>query len=250
MEIEMEHLGSANGNAHYAVHVVHPVCVSDAMAGAVHRRLKTQARWPVVFDVVRFCTDSDNVLWAFDGPPVAPGERTPLSGWQRIERDAATSYCPHRVGERLRIRERFCVGYPTGDGHYSAIPWTGSDPQRDGKVFYAADRVEPPDEPSMPWIQSSHMPRWASRSLLEVTEVRIQRLWDISEADAEAEGIMALDGTLDDAEICRAAKAIGETADEARSWFMAAWARIHRGEPWGWEHNPWVWAETFKRVTP
>jgi hypothetical protein len=93
---------------------------------------------------------------------------------------------------------------------------------------------------------SIFMPRWASRITLAVTGVRVERLHDISEADARAEGIDECDGLLDDALICRAAKVVGAGREDARGWYAALWAEIN-----GWDSlvsNPWVWVVKFNRV--
>lgn len=83
---------------------------------------------------------------------------------------------------------------------------------------------------------SIHMPRWASRLTLEITDVRVERLQDISEADAEAEG---------------AEYGYGEgAAISQRRMFELLWTSIHGlNSPYSWAANPWVWALTF-RVLP
>jgi hypothetical protein len=76
---------------------------------------------------------------------------------------------------------------------------------------------------------SIHMPRWASRITLEVTEVRVQRLHEISGADAYAEGCSE-----------HGPEKLGLAVHE----FARQWRIIHGPE--GWESNPWVWAISFK----
>ena len=83
-------------------------------------------------------------------------------------------------------------------------------------------------------IKSSiHMPRWVSRLTLIVTDVRVQRLQEISEADAMAEGVDAV--TMDDVP--------RQAAMSRRSDFAALWNSIHGPEAW--DANPWVVALTF-----
>jgi len=91
------------------------------------------------------------------------------------------------------------------------------------------------------------MPRWASRLTLTVTDVRVQRLQEISEADAWAEGCRQ--GEMDDHEKPFPAdepdpSGIGERGwDNARDWFGDIWNSLHG--PDAWEANPWVAAISF-----
>jgi hypothetical protein len=83
-----------------------------------------------------------------------------------------------------------------------------------------------------PWTPAIHMPRWASRITLEITEVRVQRLHDISEDDARAEGL-ALEPLILDG--------------HAVGCFSRLWDEIN-GARAAWDSNPSVWAVSFLRV--
>lgn len=89
---------------------------------------------------------------------------------------------------------------------------------------------------------SIHMPRWASRITLEITAVRVERLQDISEADAMAEGAPPSHPSID-----RISREFGYP-DFSRSWYGQLWDQING--PGAWEENPWVWVVEFKRVNP
>lgn len=116
-------------------------------------------------------------------------------------------------GDRLWVRET-CLGWwNTADGSFSHV------------AAYKADGYEL--EPGERWIPSIHMPRAASRITLEVTGVRVERLQDISEEDARAEGWPA-----DDSDPCQ--------------WYAALWEQINGKESW--RLNPWVWVVEFRRV--
>jgi hypothetical protein len=91
------------------------------------------------------------------------------------------------------------------------------------KTYYRATERDPYE---VKWIPSIHMPCWASRLTLEVTGVEVERVQDISEADAIAEG-------------CHAGAA-------PQSEFADLWNSIHG--PSAWEANPWVYALTFMIV--
>jgi hypothetical protein len=123
--------------------------------------------------------------------------------------------CPHGVvGDRLWVRESAWI--PPMRGAF-------------GDVLYQADGG-PPQTKFRPSIC---MPRWASRIDLEITDVRVQRLQDITEADARAEGIVELAGQ----------------AESMRELFAMMWDHIN-GARSPWDRNDWVWAITFKRVRP
>lgn len=88
--------------------------------------------------------------------------------------------------------------------------------------------------------QAMHMPRWASRITLEVTEVRVQRLQSISETDARAEGgyrsgvLWLFDGNHADG--------------TARGAFASFWEELNGARGLGWDANPWVAAYTFRPI--
>ncbi len=83
------------------------------------------------------------------------------------------------------------------------------------------------------WRPSIHMPRWASRILLEVAAVRVERLQAISRGDAMAEGCPFLN--------------MAEGPDP-RQWYADLWEQINGADSWA--ANPWVWVVEFKRVQP
>ena len=83
------------------------------------------------------------------------------------------------------------------------------------------------------WRPSIHMPRWASRITLEITDVRVQRLQDISEEDAIAEGV-----------VC---PRLGTYGMNPETVFRDLWDSIAKPGTL-WRDNPWVWAISFQRV--
>ncbi|EAX3090790.1 hypothetical protein GSO54_004822 [Salmonella enterica] len=83
------------------------------------------------------------------------------------------------------------------------------------------------------WTPSIHMPRWASRILLEITDVGVERLRDLSEEDAKSEGITPPAGGV-------------LPGWEYRINFRDLWMDIYGTDSW--EANPWVWVIEFKRV--
>ena len=89
------------------------------------------------------------------------------------------------------------------------------------------------------WRPSIFMPRWASRILLEITAVRVERLNAISESDAMAEGVTEdFRPSLDSMGLC----------SNYRVAYRNLWELING--PGLWDANPWVWVVEFKRVQP
>ncbi len=84
------------------------------------------------------------------------------------------------------------------------------------------------------WKPSIHMPRWASRITLEITEVRIEKVQDISEEDAKYEGAPNILGYKD----------MGWK--DYRDWFKDLWNPIYGKTEYKWSNNPWVWTIDFK----
>lgn len=91
------------------------------------------------------------------------------------------------------------------------------------------------------------LPRWASRLTLYVTEVRVQRLQDISEADARAEGVVCL-GRMDGEpwDHCHVPGVTRGYEDEATTCYSMLWE--HLNGPGSWQANPFVAAYTFRPV--
>lgn len=160
------------------------------------------------------------------------------------ERDDALDCVRFYVGDRLWVRES-----------YQQWPPENLRADADRPRLYRATDPEPPamDIPSFAhhwqgkfrWRPSIHMPRWASRLTLTFTDVRVQRLLDISEADAEAEGIERLKSGRGfyDPTATKAAVHLGEWTSTAKQGFSRLWNSLHGDDAW--DANPWVVALTF-----
>lgn len=151
-------------------------------------------------------------------------------GWGGLVGDA----CPFGdVGDRIWVREAFASGLSTK----STLAYRATHKREDLEDgFY--DTIK--------WTPSIHMPRWASRILLEITSVRVERLNAISEEDAEAEGIDM--EALYDSQDCYDCIADHNMTGRptVTGAFKYLWESIY-GED-GWKANPWVWVIEFKRV--
>ncbi|MDI6026762.1 hypothetical protein QBK99_11225 [Corticibacterium sp. UT-5YL-CI-8] len=149
------------------------------------------------------------------------------------------------------------IGYAPGDCLYVREAWrthdrldhfAPSDLPEFTDVFYEADIGGELEAATGKFRQGMHMPRWASRITLTVTDVRVQRLQEISEADAIVEG-------------CFKGKASGRVfanamsmhlgGDEwanARDWYADLWDSLNAKRGYGWDANPWVVAITFTPI--
>lgn len=142
--------------------------------------------------------------------------------------------CPYgKVGELLWVRETW---RETGSAQMASgsIPKFGNRNQ----VAYFVD-----GEHDGPWRPSIFMPRWASRITLKITDVRVQRLQDISESDAIAEGIEQEDGHWKDY-----LDGDSSYATSAIFSYKSLWQSINGADSW--DANPWVWVIEFKRLQP
>ena len=91
----------------------------------------------------------------------------------------------------------------------------------------------------LPWKPSMFMPHWASRIMLEITNVRLGQVQEISEDDATKEGCVPYVDPFENTKITN-----------ARQGFVQLWNFINEKRGFGWEANPWVWVIEFKRVIP
>jgi hypothetical protein len=96
---------------------------------------------------------------------------------------------------------------------------------------WTEDEREAMDKP-YPWRSPIFMPRWASRITLEITGVRVERLQQISDADALAEGCSTADM---------------RNGDSLASVYTRLWESIHG--PGSWDANPWAWVVEFRKLT-
>jgi len=168
-----------------------------------------------------------------DGVAYNPSHFEPDRGWY-WKPHGGFAKCPYGApGDMLWVREAFSG--PHGCRNLKPSEWPEGCPiwyWTDGNVA-GFDATQP--KPSI------HMPRWASRLTLEITDVRVERLQDISEDDARAEGI-ADGGCLN----CGEPEPCGcsDPQPDARDAFIHLWQSINGDQSWS--ANPWVWVVSFK----
>ena len=249
-----------------------PILFSAPMVRALLASTKTQTR-----RVVKVPHNNPLGKWeptTFGGPNgglTRKGETIPehVAIWRT--RTGETIGAKWVVGDRLWVRET-CRAHEITDAEADADTWKLGDRLDefpayglDG-VVYTADNafreIENTLEASERWgalnayrgkrgavVPGIHMPRWASRITLEITEVRVERLQDISFEDALAEGVADYRPLIEPE--CND----GETADQCArrlQWpqreYRLLWESINGNGSW--ERNDWVWVVGFKRVTP
>lgn len=147
---------------------------------------------------------------------------------------------PFRPGDRLWVRE----GWRTESDYYNDLKPTELSGEE--RVLFDADADWSQNKSVGRRRASFHMPRWASRITLAVTDVRVERLQEISEADARAEGASYHSGG--DVNHSGWRHDWKDVHADARSSFRRLWNSIH-GQG-AWEANPWVVALTFKVEVP
>lgn len=189
-----------------------PILFNAEMVRAVLEGRKTQTR--------RICKlqphEAASMTWWPDGEGTDTGTLGGAPG-------CYLKLCPYgQPGGRLWVRETF-------DPIYGQSP-----PDRVIEIDYKADWVPQGKHWRMKdvlgtrrWHPSIHMPRWASRILLEITDVRVEQLTKISEQDAQSEGPQ-------------------KNFISWRDSFCALWQQINGDGSW--EKNPWVWVIEFRRV--
>ncbi|MEI8590636.1 hypothetical protein KKI90_12820, partial [Xenorhabdus bovienii] len=113
--------------------------------------------------------------------------------------------------------------------------------------YPAGWNLEPEDPAALKWRPSIHMPRWASRITLEVTDIRVEQLQNIKEEDALAEGIKT--GRFGNKSNWRDgfyAPGDNQPCFSAKEAFKYLWQSIYSEESWN--NNPWVWVIEFRRI--
>ncbi len=192
-----------------------PILFNGAMVRAILEGRKTVTRRQInpqfpssVKEVLPYVAHRD--IWVPRDP------ESPDEPWEEQVR-----VCPYgKPGDRLWVRETFAV---YGDEKFAAI-------------HYRADRPHDVGRKGVGYKPSIHMPRWACRILLEITNVRVERLQDITEEQAEAEGVRACEHDLDPDGNCYSATEL----------LSILWSSLYGVD--NYNANPWVWVVEFKRV--
>ncbi len=203
-----------------------PILFSDEMVRAILSGQKTQTR-----RIVKFKYFSHEQMRFLHKHPTDGYQFSGTGTYQEVGLMGKFSHFGV-AGDRLWVRETFGVMPGTSD--------------EEKQLVYRAD--SPLDIPSWPsrrgpiedfirWRPSIHMPRWASRITLEITNIRVERLNDISAMDILAEGV---DNGMSNPSMGK------RWENQQHIAWVDLWEKIN-GEG-SWDENPWVWVIEFKRV--
>lgn len=237
---------------------VKPIIFSAPMVRAIRDDRKTQTR--------QIMSPQPSDEWTphhwGEVHKLANGEPDPdkVIGWGPSSDDGLEAYpCPYQPGDVLWVREAW---RPEFDGEDWFIQYRAGgtfqpdDPNLQNEIAAMSNPTEECHGPramdgeSLAWRPSIHMPKWACREFLKVESVRAQRVQDIAEADAIAEGVSCgchggfagVGWDNEPIECSRCSGCIGFV-----DLFAPTWDEIHG--PGAWARNDWVWAYTFTRTT-
>lgn len=199
-----------------------PIIFGGEMVRAILENRKSQTRrvckkQPIDNPVQHHLKGGDFALWRFD-----------------FKNEVGDTYydttrCPYgKVGDRLWVRETWMLYNHMGT-FVGNIP---KQPPKDLSVGYKADGLD--KDNLFTWRSSRFMPKWAARIWLEITNIRVERVQDINEQDAKAEGVVRLNTY--------------RTETPMIDMFRHLWNVLNAKRGFGWEKNPWVWEIEFKRV--
>ncbi|EMB9098500.1 hypothetical protein VAK37_004380 [Escherichia coli] len=182
-----------------------------------------------------------------------------------VAAELLAKHCPYgQPGDRIWVREAWAI---LGNEDGCSVDWNDNlclgDEKNAARIYRASCEQKPgdyglwsiPDDADWKphtvnekfeggWRPSIHMPRWASRILLEITNVRVERLNDISECDARDEGVPPAGSLLPD----HPGTFLTPKGDfaMAKVAFQRLWESIYGEESWN--ANPWVWVIEFERI--
>ena len=213
----------------------HPLLMKGPLVRATLAGLKTQTRRPIKCGCNQLHKGGNPVKlfgdWSLSVPPhqYAGGDLYSWCGKRRPELGDWIEKVQTDVDDCLTSRVACPLG-KAGDRLWVRETWTAAmhDPKGPADCLYRADDnrgVE--DLAEAKWTPSIHMPRWACRLVLPLVSVRVERVQDITEADAKAEGVEPIGGSY-------------------REGFREVWQGIYG--PKAWDENWWVWVAEWREI--
>ena len=238
-----------------------PVLMSGPMVRAILAGQKTVTRRVVTGDLdflggAGERNNPDCWGWAFDGKQGHGYEVIGRGHTWRANHDLQSIASPYgEAGDRLWVRETWAPDPPIDDS-WASTEWNGCGrraaavPEQFRKpeyCLYAASWTGS----ELRWVPSIHMYRWASRITLEVASVSVERLQDITEEQAHAEGVTPLGSSLGaDQRIAGEDRGRTQGTHPYTLAYAVLWDELNADRGFGWVTNPWVWSVSFTRVKP
>jgi len=224
----------------------HPIIFNSEMVRAILDGRKTQTRRIIKPQPNISVIDSKTLLW--------PHKKVAILRWGEIEymKKEMAKVASYQVGDMLWVRETWDFRPITAD--------------RIGIIGYKADgatkaiHVPQGYNPTIhrKWRSPYHMPRWAARFFLEITNIRVERVQDITYEDAINEGIEAEEfpcfcattdcAKIDNELVCDKYILPKHKGETAQAGFGILWDSFNAKRGYGWDKNPWVWVIEFKRL--
>lgn len=221
--------------------------VFDGVTGQVQEHYSMKAAYPMPL--------GGYVFWSSD-----PGKEFS----DRVYRNSRDGLmCPYgEPGDRLWVRETFALERwddepkTPNDRPIYRHDWDGTEFDSEYWLWPHYKATDPAPElcyeddenddgePKVKWKPSIHMPRWASRIMLEIVDVRVDRLQDINRNEAKAEGVSHVwewPGGKDKKYFSRG------VLNPCVANFSVLWDDINAARGFGWSVNPWVWVIEFKK---
>ena len=233
-----------------------PILFNTEMVKAVLAGNKTQTR-RVIKNACDIITD-----WDKNDPSYGPFYEDEFGdSHESIER------CPYgKIGDQLWVREAWRACMVNGlhhPGKFMTIQFKSGfgvlDYRTDWEKHYS-DLMEKTiwDDSGMnafgKWKPSIFLPRKHSRIQLEITNIQVQRIQDISETDALAEGITevsnksSVESLIYGHTLYKNYSRPKSSFNQAKASFKSLWDSINKKRGFGWDENPWVWVVEFKVI--
>lgn len=163
--------------------------------------------------------------------------RTKSGAWGDYTHEDFMKFSPCKIDDLIYVRETFRLfnhSDECGCSDYCSCPPSGT------PVYFATCGGDSESK----WKPSIHMPRAASRLTLKVTDVRIERVQDITEEQCWKEGVEHIDGQFDIHQLSEMAKTFDGTFEDAKALFACLWDSIYQN----WKENPYVWVIEFEVI--
>jgi hypothetical protein len=211
----------------------HPILFSTEMVKAILDGKKTQTRRVINYPLnIVHCGGHPKKLfgnWALSGNNDLIDGVLSYDCQTEVDNSCGGKIkCPYgKVGDHLWVRESHRFTHYAKETDFMTLQYPDDAKRIQRPLGLAIEAINEKKRPSI------HMPRWASRITLEVTDIRVERVQDITHKDALAEGVEYDVSKIDGAPLPR---------------FQELWDKINSKRGFGWDVNPWVWVIEFRKI--